>query len=54
MFGTTGEERRMQDLEAKVLGALDLYFEARRHEVEENKKALGPDSRRTKWCGGNS
>ncbi len=41
MFGTTGEKRRMQNLEAKVLGALDLYFEARRHEVEENKKSAG-------------
>jgi hypothetical protein len=31
----------MQDLEAKVLGALDLYFETRRREVEENKGSTG-------------
>ena len=31
----------MQELEAKVLGALDHYFETRRREVEENKKSAG-------------
>ena len=43
MFSTTGDEKRMQELEAKVLGALDLYFETRRREVEENKKNVGAE-----------
>jgi chromosome segregation ATPase len=41
LFSTTGDERRMEELEAKALGALDLYFETRRREVEENKKNAG-------------
>ena len=43
MFGTTGEERRIQDLETKVLGALDLYFETRCREVEDYKKSAGAE-----------
>lgn len=43
MFGTTGAERRRQELEANVLEALDLYFETRRREVEENKKGAGAE-----------
>jgi chromosome segregation ATPase len=41
MFETTDEERRIKELEAKVLGALDLYFQDRRREVEENKRSAG-------------
>jgi hypothetical protein len=42
MFETTGGERHMDELEAKVLGALDVFFESRRREVEQHKKRAGP------------
>ena len=42
MFETTGGEKHMEELEAKVLGVLDLYFESRRREVEQHKKSAGP------------
>ena len=42
MYEKTGGERSVEELEAAVLGALDLYFEARRREVEERKGRAGP------------
>ncbi len=42
MYEKTGGERSVEELEAAVLGALDLYFEARRREVEESKGRAGP------------
>jgi hypothetical protein len=39
---TAGGEKSAEELEAAVLGALDLYFEARRREVEGSKSSAGP------------
>ncbi len=41
MNETTGGERSVKELEAAVLGALDLYFEARLREVARNPKGVG-------------
>ncbi len=43
MYGTTGgSERSVQELEAAVLGTLDLYLEARLREVAEIPRKVGP------------
>jgi len=42
MYETTGGERSIEELEAAVLGALDLYFEAQLREVTESPRRMGP------------
>ena len=42
MYETTGGARSAEELEAEVLGALDLYFEARLRELAGNPKRVGP------------
>ena len=54
MFNTTGDERHMEELEAKVFGTPNLYLEARRRKVEQHKKVQGPGLRPTESCGGSS
>ncbi len=41
MNETTGGERSIAELEAAVLGALDLYFEARLREVAGSPRRVG-------------
>ena len=43
MYETTGGERSIEELEAAVLGALDLYFEARLREVAGSPRRVGPE-----------
>jgi predicted nucleic acid-binding Zn-ribbon protein len=42
MYETTGGERSVEELEAAVLRALDLYFEARLREIRGIPKSVGP------------
>ena len=42
MHETTGSERTVEELEAAVLGILDLYFEARLREVAQIPRKVGP------------
>ncbi|HEV2093173.1 MAG TPA: hypothetical protein VGR18_08415 [Rubrobacter sp.] len=42
MHETTGGERSVEELEAAVLGSLDLYFEARLREVARAPRKVGP------------
>jgi chromosome segregation ATPase len=42
MYETTGSERSIAELEAAVLGALNLYFEARLREVAGSPRRVGP------------
>lgn len=42
MHETTGGERSVEELEAAVLGILDLYFEARLREVAQAPRKVGP------------
>ena len=42
MYEKTESERAVEELEAAILEALDLYFEARRREVQESKGRAGP------------
>ena len=42
MYEAPGGERSAEELEAAIFGALDLYFEARRREVEGSKRRAGP------------
>ncbi len=42
MRETTGSERTVEELEAAVLGILDLYFEARLREVAQIPRKVGP------------
>jgi hypothetical protein len=43
MDETTGGERSIEELEAAVLGTLDLYFEARLREVTGSPRRVGPE-----------
>ena len=43
MYETTGGERSIEELEAAVLDALDLYFEARLREVTGSPRGVGPE-----------
>ncbi len=42
MYETTGGERSVEELEAAVLSALNLYFEAQLREIRENPRSVGP------------
>ena len=42
MYETTGGERSVEELEAAVLGALNLYFETQLREIRGNPKSVGP------------
>jgi predicted nucleic acid-binding Zn-ribbon protein len=42
MYETTGSERSIAELEAAVLGALELYFEAHLREVAGSPRRVGP------------
>ena len=43
MYETTGGARSVEELEAAVLSALDLYFEAQLREVAGNPRRVGPE-----------
>ncbi len=42
MYETTGGERSVEELEAAVLSALNLYFEAQLREIRGNPRSVGP------------
>lgn len=42
MYQKTGGERSVEEIEAAILETLDLYFEARRREVQGRKGKAGP------------